>query len=67
MCGLDPNGYDLCDMSGNVWEWTWDWYDSPYPSSAETDPTGPGAGSDRVIRGGYWIDSPQYLRVAYRF
>jgi formylglycine-generating enzyme required for sulfatase activity len=61
------NGYGLYDMSGNVWEWTWDWYDeSTYSIGAEADPTGPASGSIRVYRGGGWNVDPQYARVAIR-
>ena len=49
-----PNGYGLYDMSGNVWEWCWDWYSDSTPAGGQ-DPTGPAdSGSNRVGRGGSW-------------
>ncbi|MCL2411516.1 MAG: SUMF1/EgtB/PvdO family nonheme iron enzyme [Treponema sp.] len=50
---LAPNGLGIYDMSGNVWEWVWDWWGS-YTSDHKTDPTGPSSGSFRVLRGGSW-------------
>ena len=62
---LFPNGYGLSDMSGNLWEWCWDWY-GIYPSSVETDPKGPASGISRIVRGGGWNASIGYCRLAYR-
>jgi formylglycine-generating enzyme required for sulfatase activity len=64
-CEKARNGYGLCDMSGNVWEWVSDWYGA-YPSGAVTDPDGVSAGSDRVLRGGSWVSYPANARVASR-
>ena len=63
--GKLPNAWGLYDMSGNVWEWTWDWMDD-YPAGPVTNPTGPEQGLFRIIRGGGVGSSASDLRSAYR-
>jgi hypothetical protein len=61
-----PNAWGLYDMTGNVFEWTLDWY-GDYLSDAPTNPKGASDGSYRVKRGGSWFRVPRYARVALRF
>jgi formylglycine-generating enzyme required for sulfatase activity len=42
-----PNPWGLYDIVGDVWQWCWDWYGT-YPSTAQTNPTGPSSGTYRV-------------------
>jgi formylglycine-generating enzyme required for sulfatase activity len=65
VCTRARNGFGLCDLSGNVFEWTVDRY-GEYPGAASTDPTGPTSGSERVTRGGSWISVALPVSVAAR-
>lgn len=54
-------------MSGNVAEWTADWYDSNYYKNApDRNPEGPERGTQKAFRGGGWIDSRLSIRPAQR-
>lgn len=61
------NGLGIYDMSGNVWEWCNDWYDSDYyKTSPVNNPAGPTSGSERVTRGGAWRELDRYSKTTTR-
>lgn len=63
--GKKPNAWGLYDMHGNVWEFCSDWF-GPYSAEAQTDPTGPESGTERVYRGGSWNFFSRLCRSSFR-
>ncbi|MBN1899332.1 MAG: formylglycine-generating enzyme family protein [Spirochaetes bacterium] len=77
-----PNELGLYDMTGNVWEWVWDYYSATYylycvnnPSEC-ADPKGPATyyiqgiyhfTYNRVLRGASWGNVPTFCRAMFRF
>jgi formylglycine-generating enzyme required for sulfatase activity len=68
--GSYPKGaspYGVLDMSGNVWEWVFDWFQGTYYKvSPEKNPLGPASGTQRVIRGGSYYNGIDGVRVVAR-
>ncbi|MDD6782935.1 MAG: bifunctional serine/threonine-protein kinase/formylglycine-generating enzyme family protein [Prevotellaceae bacterium] len=60
-----PNELGIYDMSGNVWEWCYDWK-GDYSSDSQVNPQGPFSGFYRVDRGGSWLGSAEGCRSADR-
>ena len=74
VCSYPANGYNLCDMSGNVWQWTSDWYRPDYyqtlveQAAVVRNPQGPADSYDpsdpgvpkRVQKGGSFLCTDQY-------
>ena len=61
------NPYGALDLAGNVWEWVADWFDSNYyANSPASNPTGPGSGTYRSMRGGSWMNTGGFMRTTLR-
>jgi formylglycine-generating enzyme required for sulfatase activity len=59
------NALGIHDMSGNVWEWCWDWF-VVYTSEAQIDPAGAADAIHHVLRGGAWSFTDEYAASVYR-
>jgi formylglycine-generating enzyme required for sulfatase activity len=65
VCGKPRNGFGLCDMTGNVREFT-DTWSHPYPSEPQVNPTGPTEGQLKITRGGSFKRDARAATVSFR-
>jgi formylglycine-generating enzyme required for sulfatase activity len=65
-----PNGYGLYTITGNAWEWCFDWFHPSFHLLAtQANPAGPSQGKSKVIKGGSYLCHKSYCnryRVAAR-
>lgn len=60
-----PNELNIFDMSGNVWEWNWDFY-GKFSAEEMNNPVGPKSGNIRLRRQGSWNNSEEYCEIGFR-
>ena len=57
----EPNAFGLYNMTGNVWEWCWDYFDTQWRQmETALDPAGPPEGNTRVMKGGSYLCHHSY-------
>ena len=61
------NALGIYDMSGNVREWCYDWYDESTSNETVTDPVGASSSYSRVCRGGSWFSYAYNASVSHRY